>query len=651
MAAPLVSAFHIHRIIVIVVCLALGAQAQHGPYKYCCGIQKCQNITAACAQIPACASDCLGLGNVAIKRQNLFATECSPSASLASKDYSCFAQYLSSNTTLIDRICGQKYSSGKPAAPDALITFGQCRETCAGWDLATSSTSSGPVALLMQYIVPVVVFCWTIPRRRNWDVPDAMFDTARLRYSILKPPMLLAALILSIIVVIVDMGIWIFITFVAAGPILVGGIMELVLDYRILQHMEDVNTNLAVDNPYRRLSTNERIELMVTVLCGNLDDTIGDPRDRICEALYLDDSDDDVTLTKRLQTTQASLASILRSQGTFGAMVGAPVLFFVGSFIVALDELSGSIGDNSAAHSLAFGMWWMVILQVTIVSSCILGSNNPSTISGIVGDYRQRQASDHTRVLGLQLGEAKFLGMTPMYDSAFMPVTLWDRGRVKKRWLEQTSVWQTKSWLRRRIKIGHATSLVLLPLVAFLLVLVPTALAFLVSYTTPKICISCRSITFLIYITSQVVLVAANTWRAFADSDVSFFWTKHTHLATNIATAVAALMIAFAMTGSLFTAFVGTTLELLGVYGNCVCSIPAGKWFSPDRDAIQINLASDTLLHRQMSMYWSASGYIAIGFIMSITYLGWWYQRVLRRRFEGEISRLGEGDPVRTNSF
>ncbi len=109
--------------------------------------------------------------------------------------------------------------------------------------------------------------------------------------------------------------------------------------------------------------------------------------------------------------------------------------------------------------------------------------------------------------------------------------------------------------------------------------------------------------------------------------------------------AAAVLAAALAVVGAISAAFAGTVLQLLGVYGNCVCSIPASTWLAPRaaRDAVLINLATDTLLHRQMSVYWSAAGYAAIGFTCATTYAGWWYQRSLRHRLEGEIQRLGEG--------
>lgn len=78
------------------------------------------------------------------------------------------------------------------------------------------------------------------------------------------------------------------------------------------------------------------------------------------------------------------------------------------------------------------------------------------------------------------------------------------------------------------------------------------------------------------------------------------------------------------------------------MYGNCLCAIPAAAWLR-DRDAARFNLATDTAEHRAMSAYWSACGYAAVGFVSVLTYVGWWYQRVLRRRLLRGIGVLGGG--------
>lgn len=501
-----------------------GVLAQDGQFRYCCDIQKCQNVTEVCRSTPGCAQSCLTGPNVS------FPASCTPSWILPGQEYSCFSQYMNASVSRVDQICGQTYSPGSEPAPMVLMDYGTCKQICPGWHLSPLSTSTGPVTLLIQYIFPVVVFCIAIPRRRKWEVPDFLFEFGDKR--LLRLPRLLASLVVSGIIVTIDMTVWIFTIFVGAGPILVGGITELVLDFEILRYIDH---NMS-------LSANERVELMVTVLCGNLDLEHNAPDTRIKAALRLAEpaalrlaepahklsrADLPTKITNevkpaakltttpvpdeaasRMEETKTHLISMLDCQGTFGSLVGAPVLFFIGSFVVTLDTLRDHIGDNSTALSLSFGMWWTVITHVTIISSCALASNNPSTVASIVagadkGHGSQKDGHKDQRRHHADQGPHRFhFGMSRVFEAEFMPVALWDRGIMKKRWLERTTLQPSNN----RASPGRKSGCIrpgqpelqplfrwmLVPLSAFLLILYPTTLAFVISYTTPRICISCR---------------------------------------------------------------------------------------------------------------------------------------------------------------
>jgi hypothetical protein len=52
-------------------------------------------------------------------------------------------------------------------------------------------------------------------------------------------------------------------------------------------------------------------------------------------------------------------------------------------------------------------------------------------------------------------------------------------------------------------------------------------------------------------------------------------------------------------------------------------------------------LPTDTAGDREASKYWANCGYAAIGFMAFVCYIGWWYQRYLRRRFMQRVGGLG----------
>ncbi len=75
---------------------------------------------------------------------------------------------------------------------------------------------------------------------------------------------------------------------------------------------------------------------------------------------------------------------MLWCQASFGAAIGAPVVFFLGSFFVSVFGNLSTVGDNDTSHALAFGMWWIAMLAVAIVAGCLLAGNIPNKLEVIV---------------------------------------------------------------------------------------------------------------------------------------------------------------------------------------------------------------------------------------------------------------------------
>jgi hypothetical protein len=542
-----------------------------GNYKYCCEIQKCNNITTACRKNSDCRPACEA------------ALSCDPPDQLATKDYSCFSTYLNNTQgNALGVICNQTYDPLHAPAPSFLIDYATCNRDCYGWKLAEANKPNSWAAPILQYILPVVIFSMTIPRRQKWEVKDWWFDFELNRVEGILRAIL--SLFWAGLVVIADMTVWVFVIFVGAGPMLVGGIHEAVLDYTVVQHLEDSQRVprleyeehgriIREDSNFLHLSEEDKVELMLAILSGNLDMNVGNPQKILRGVIGLPQAAPNVqietdpsqpllkvrasssgrgperrsisrTSSPRANSTGATglgvferdgrridgsgdgsstvagsttvdpagqgrdqevaafrerrmkldvaemrLTSMLQSQYSFGSVVGAPVLFYIGAFIYTLVGLSANIGDNDTAHSLAFGMWWMGIVHVAIVSGCLLASNNPSTVTAIVAEHLVQQEAGQRQSAEDCKHALTFLLMSPVYHSQFMPVPLWDRGRMKRMWVESTNAWK-QQWFRDRIEIRIGW--IMIPVTAFFLILVPTALAFTVSYTTPRICLSCR---------------------------------------------------------------------------------------------------------------------------------------------------------------
>ena len=164
---------------------------------------------------------------------------------------------------------------------------------------------------------------------------------------------------------------------------LVGGIHEAVLDRRIVMHIDDAAT---IGKNTVSLSEDQKAQLLLVVVSGNLDRKIRHPQARSPETVLKAAIGIQNFPTQGNRNSSASLTrlfDIMASQYSFGSIVGAPVLFYLGSFIYGVSGLATNEGDNDTSHALAFGMWWMVIVHVAIVGRCLLATNNPSTITAI----------------------------------------------------------------------------------------------------------------------------------------------------------------------------------------------------------------------------------------------------------------------------
>lgn len=306
--------------------------------------------------------------------------------------------------------------------------------------------------------------------------------------------------------------------------------------------------------------------------------------------------------------------------------------------------------------ALAFGMWWMVIVHVAIVSGCLLASNNPSTAIAVVA--QEMADTDGNAVAGTHRPSlARRLGIVPIYDTPFQPVPMWDRGCMKTVWVKKTNVWKRPdtAWFRNIIEL-KPMAYFWIGFAAWLLVIAPAVLAFVVSYFTPRVCVSCRSLTFLLYASCQTILIIIATMRAYfyedSGANIEDIFAEISATLNRLrgkgsfvrfvgilCFLLTSIVTSLAIGGSVFTGFVSTLIQIIGGFRNCKCSVPATLWLS-DHGNDKFNVASDTQELRDSSAYWSATGIAAITFMAVVCYAGWWYQKYLRGRFVERVMEL-----------
>ncbi|KAK7908429.1 hypothetical protein PG985_015732 [Apiospora marii] len=393
------------------------------------------------------------------------------------------------------------------------------------------------------------------------------------------------------------------------------------------------------------------------------------------------------------------LKALLNSQASFGSTIGAPVLFFVGGFIYTVIDIQNSLGDNDSAHALAFGMWWMTIPYLATVSCAMLASNSSSVLQGIVydgggsragparpapgfwGDIKTRlKKRSLVRRMLHSLNGYELIEHT--YEGRFQTVTLWNRGLNKRRWVneaikdyakehavttapsplppiasisqpgeEQGGAFSNESCrpssanaitpdeLRLGLRLRFGDLWNVFWGTAFLL-LVPSALAFLTSYNTPRKVLSCRTITYLLYASSQVCAVGLWAWEARLKVRYGARWSE-TPTREKALNWWSQALVGFV---GVFAAVGGTLMQLLGPYRACGCRIAASQWLRPsDPDALVVLSTNTKDSIRAAQEWWTVTGTASVILLGVVCALAWWHQRRLRKLFREEAESLETG--------
>ena len=561
--------------------------------------------------------------------------------------------------------CGQQFSPTSNAAPDLSVPLSWCRANCSGSAIYPPSETNAWALPLVTFILAAVIFSMTIPRRLGSRTPHSDWYWAPFW------------LIWDAFVLVLDTVFWVFAIMTATGPLILSGLFEIRIDYKVTRYLTRARKKEGDD----QLTRKETVEVLTAVLAGNLEvqdirESGVDPQAELEGELNIAASGADIT-----EKISVRLRDMLDGQVAFNTTVGAPVLLYIGSFIYSIVSLSGMKGDKDTARALAFGIWWMIIVHVSVISGSLLASNNPSSASIICPrkvvpyDRSQRRTCAtkrfhmEDRIQGridafllspssnIKLdaeGEAqgiwRFWPLALSYDNRYEPVWMWTRGKNKALWLRRTAAWQ-HPWVRKRMKVSSLGWLFLI-VFSYFLVFLPCALAFWIEYTTPPIGIGCRALTILCYAGCQLTFVLLSAWSHTRVLQESVTFSEERKSISRLKAIVAILLLFPTWILALFTTFAGTLMQITGIYQNCLCAATFPAWST-------VSLASDTEKDRRSSKYWNYAGYIAVGFLFLITYISWWLQRFLRdvflKRADSVINRDTElmalnGEPTNQGS-
>lgn len=332
---------------------------------------------------------------------------------------------------------------------------------------------------------------------------------------------------------------------------------------------------------------------------------------------------------------------------------------------------------------------YMTVPHLAIMASAMLAASSPSALQGIVWDGGSAASRDSFEKgfwdsVRSQMNEYSLLKwllekvrgcqvIENTYDGHFKTVSLWNRGHNKRRWVhealrhyeagytEDSGSLMPPNDVRDALKenLGDVFNAIM---ATAMLLIVPSALAFLTSYNTPRKGIACRSLTYLVYGVSQVVECLFWIWETQLKMKYGDRWSE-AHTRAKTINWVGQMFVGFF---AIFAAVIGTLMQLLGVYRTCACKacascaqnysclsgkvalltgkqVPISYWLGPTETGYVDLSTDDAGSIKAASEYWVTTGAVAVGFICLVCALGWWHQRRLRKLFKDEADSLDDG--------
>ncbi|KAK9778449.1 hypothetical protein SCAR479_04851 [Seiridium cardinale] len=552
--------------------------------------------------------------------------------------------------------CGAAYLGNSSGAPEVRVPYDWCANRCDGWQISHKEALSQWIGPLVGFILPCIAFCLNIPRSSKMGIPSMVFrprpnHTMGLITSVLRfPP--------ALFIVTLDTVIWLSICFAFAGPMLLSGLYEAYLDHRLLTVLDQRVRIDSRNTP--KLTVGMRARLLSIILIGNIKMKSSG---HVAEIDSLIGGIGPSTPSVHITEVKARLQALLASQTSFGSAVGAPVVFFVGAFIYNLIDIRSKLGDNDTAHALAFGMWWMIVPELAIVSCLLLAANNPGTLHGVLNRPIEQDIDIKKRhFFGLKpLTIFQWQPMEDAYGGRYKTVNLWHRGLNKYKWFRRV----IESYLdpsfpqeqREQIQsIDEELRMSFSDWIrswagAVFLLLVPCLLAVLTSYHTPRVGFACRSLTHLVYFSTQVPLMTiwlAHTWLEVRVAEQVQSYTSQCHGTERLRKSMKVLLWIVGIIlggGATFSSIGGTLMQLIGVYRNCICKIPAQYWLNKNHPDAYILLTTNTSEEISEALtWWQGTAIAAIAVLCAVCAFGWWHQRRLRALF-GDLVELIDESP------
>lgn len=375
----------------------------------------------------------------------------SPGINGAGTDESlCLAKALSSKSTVQDR--------SVPGLVVYKVAYRWCTAAnCPGW---TRFSSSDIKLVLLQFILPTVIFALVIPRKWRLDLSTVNFDLGKGLLHLLFKALL--SPVATGIVASMDMILWIGVILGLARSMILSGIEEAYTDIVSVRALESSDSSR-----HDVLTSDERLSIMVAILCGNFE---GDHQTVSNLQTGLSSFTPVTPNAPTLGTSKAQLEAIMDAQENFGSVVGIPTAFFLAGLLYNTNQIAQETALD--INWTPYALWLMTRVHVVIISAASLTGNDPSVATMLVKNSYRLQDRSWCNPVANYYHEDVFLAS--MYDWA----------TTKTGWVNDSMAYRNRHWFRERVRLDWWTR-TLVVLSTGLTALFASVMAYLIAYHIP----------------------------------------------------------------------------------------------------------------------------------------------------------------------
>lgn len=157
------------------------------------------------------------------------------SLAFSNKSYSSWITF-NNNTTPLNALkdyniqgqfpCTAVYNGNSDGAPMLTVPYQWLNDTCPGWQISSKDNLNAWLQPLSGFLVPAIVFCISVPRRRKLELPKVLFSSDQ--SGVQGYFLMLFGAPVALALVAVDTLVWLCICFAFSGPMIVSGLYEAV---------------------------------------------------------------------------------------------------------------------------------------------------------------------------------------------------------------------------------------------------------------------------------------------------------------------------------------------------------------------------------------------------------------------------------------